>query len=65
MQNLFSSEAILLPSRYRWAHAFRDNEFHTAVDTNNGTEAQTKLLKYKYMRKQRAGTLSAFVPGLL
>jgi len=57
MQNLFSSEAILPPSRYRWALAFRDNELHTAVDT----EAQNKLLKYKYMPKQRAITFSALV----
>ena len=29
---------------------FRDGHvhlFHTAVDTNNGTEAQNKILKYK------------------
>ena len=32
-----------------------------AVDTNNGTEAQNKVLKYKYMPKRRASTLSAMV----
>ena len=36
-----------LPLKQRWARAYRDNEFHAAVDTNNGTEAQNKVLKYK------------------
>jgi len=31
------------------------------VDTNNGTEAQNKLLKYKYMPWRKADTLSAFI----
>ena len=53
--------AMSLPLKQRWAHAYRDNEFYAAVDTNNGTEAQNKVLKYKYMPKQRASTLSALV----
>ena len=57
--------AMSLPLKQRWARAYRDNEFHAAVDTNNGTEAQNKVLKYKYMPKQRASTLSALVSLLV
>ena len=57
--------AMSLPLKQRWACAYRDNEFHAAVDTNNGTEAQNKVLKYKYMPKQRASTLSALVSLLV
>ena len=43
----------------RWARAFRDNDYHGAVDTNNGTEAQNKLFKYSFLpRKRRQTTLS-------
>ena len=35
------------------------------MDTNNGTEAQNKILKYKYMPKTRASTLSALVTLLV
>ena len=31
---------------------------HVAVDTNNGVEAQNKLLKYKFMPRRRHLTLS-------
>ena len=33
----------------RWARAYRDPTYHATVDTNNGVEAQTKLLKHSYM----------------
>ena len=36
-----------------------------ALDTSNGTEAQNKVLKYKYMPKHRASTLSALVSLLV
>ena len=55
---------MFLPLKQRW-RAYRDNEFHAAVDTNNGTEAQNKVLKHKYMPKERASTLSALVPLLV
>ena len=42
----------------RWARAYRDNSYHAAVDTNNGVEAQNKLLKYKFMPRRRHLTLS-------
>ena len=42
----------------RWSRAYRDDTYHAAIDTNNGTEAQNKLLKYSYMPKQRSMTLS-------
>ena len=54
-----------LPLKQRWARAYKDDEFHAAVDTNNVTEAQNKVLKYKYMPKQRASTLSALVSLLV
>ena len=34
---------------------------HAGIDTNNGTEAQNKLLKYSYMPKQKTMTLSEIV----
>lgn len=42
----------------RWSCAYRDDTYHAAIDTNNGTEAQNKLLKYSYMPKQKSMTLS-------
>ena len=33
----------------RWSRAYRDDEYHAAVDTSNGVEAQNKLLKYNYL----------------
>ena len=42
----------------RWSRAYRDDTYHAAIDTNNGTEAQNKLLKYSYMPKQKSMTLS-------
>ena len=46
----------------RWAWAYRDNNYHAAIDTNNGTEAQNRLFKYSFLprRKQKA-TLSSTV----
>ena len=38
----------------RWAHAYRDLDFHRSVDTNNGTEALNKVLKYGYLPKRRS-----------
>lgn len=43
----------------KWARAYRDREYHAAVDTNNGTEALNKSLKYSYLPKRRSMTLSA------
>ena len=34
-------------------------EYHAAVNTNNGTEAQNKVLKYSYLPKKRTMTLSS------
>ena len=41
-----------------WVRAFRDREFHAAVNTNNGTEALNKLLKYNFL-PWKCMTLSA------
>ena len=35
----------------RWARAFRD-DYHAAVNTNNGNEALNKVLKYIYQEKK-------------
>lgn len=41
---------------------FRDEEFHAAVDTSNGVEAQNKLLKYNYLpHGKRKITLSNII----
>ena len=42
-----------------WARAFRDRDFHAAVNTNNGTETLNKLLKYNFLPRKKAMTLSA------
>ncbi len=42
----------------RWARAFRDTQYHAAVNTNNAVEAQNKLLKYTYMPRKKNITLS-------
>ena len=31
-----------------WAHVYRDEVYHAAVDTNNGVESQNKMLKYNF-----------------
>ena len=41
-----------------WARAYRDREYHAAVNTNNGTESQNKVLKYSYLPKKKTMTLS-------
>ena len=43
----------------KWARAFRDQEYHAAVDTNNGVEAHNKALKYSYLPKRKSTMLSA------
>ena len=42
-----------------WARVYRDNRFYAAVNTNNGTESLNKLLKYSYLPRKKAMTLSA------
>lgn len=43
----------------RWARAYRDEKYHAAIDTNNGTEAQNKLFKYSFLpQKKYTATLS-------
>ena len=56
----------------RWARTYRDDQYHAAVETNNGTEAMNKLMKYRYLPRQKNITLSnltskiveEFVPAL-
>lgn len=56
----------------RWARVYRDDQYHAAVETNNGTEAMNKLMKYRYLPRRKNITLSTvtstiveeFVPAL-
>ena len=45
----------------RWARAFRDDFYHRCVDTNNGVEAQNRVLKYTYLRHCSQSSLSQIV----
>ena len=47
-----------------WARAYRDREYHAAVNTNNGTEAQNKVLEYNYLPKKTM-TLSSIATILV
>ena len=50
----------------RWGRAYRDNIFHECINTNNGTEALNKALKYTYLpRGQRSINLSKIVTLLV
>jgi len=49
----------------RWARVYRQNSFHAAVETNNGVEAQNKVLKYSYLPHRRNITLSCLVEILI
>lgn len=50
----------------RWARAFRDDEYHAAVNTNNGVEALNKVLKYSFLPRQaKAKSLSALITVLV
>ncbi len=42
----------------RWARAFRDSTYHAAVETNNGTEALNRALKYAYLPRKTSLTLT-------
>ena len=42
----------------RWARVYRDDQYHAAVETNNGTEAMNKLMKYRYLPRRKNITLS-------
>ena len=45
----------------RWARAYRDQTFHNCINTNNGTEALNKALKYTYLpRAKRSTNLSGY-----
>ena len=50
----------------RWARAFRDDEYHAAVNTNNGVEALNRVLKYSFLpRRKKATSLSGLVEAYL
>ena len=49
----------------KWVKVFRDQEYHAAVDANNGAEALHKTLKYSYLPKQRSMTLSSIAKLLV
>ena len=43
------------------AHAYHDEVYHAAVDTNNGVESQNKMLKYNFLPRNTRLTLSRLV----
>ena len=45
----------------RWARTFRDSSYHAAVETNNGTEALNRVLKYSYLPRKASLTLTGIV----
>lgn len=50
----------------RWARAFRDDEYHAAVNTNNGVEALNRVLKYSFLpRRKKATSLSGLITVLV
>ena len=49
----------------KWARAYRDDTYHAAVNTNNGAEAMNKLLKYKFLPRQKNLTLSFLIIKLI
>ena len=50
----------------RWARAYRDGEYHAAVNTNNVVEAQNKLLMYRFLpRSKQKATLSSTLTILI
>ena len=44
------SEKVWLSCSKRWCHTFRVQQAVNIVNTNNGIEAQNKVLKYSYLR---------------
>lgn len=61
MEKRHHSNILLLQ---RWARAYRDTVYHAAIETNNGTEALNRLLKYKYLPKQKHMTLSHIINNI-
>ena len=50
----------------KWARAYGDQNFHECINTNNGTEALTKALKYTYLpRAKRSMNLSGIATLLI
>ena len=41
-----------------WARSYRDQTYHSAVNTTNGVESQNKLLKYSYLPRRKNITIS-------
>ena len=53
-------------SLQRWARAFRDDEYHATVNTNNGVEALNRVLKYSFLpRQKKAISLSGLITILV
>ena len=49
----------------RWARYYRDDKYYGAMDTNNGTEALNKALKYSFLPRKRSMTLTGLVRLLI
>lgn len=50
-----------IPILQLWVRAFRDREFHFAVNTNNGTESLNKVFKYHYLPRKKKMMLSSII----
>lgn len=40
--------STLSTSSNRWTHAYHDQSYHAAINTNNGVELLNKVLQYNY-----------------
>ena len=49
----------------KWAQAYSDDTYHAAINTNNGAKTMNKLLKYKFLPRQKTLTLSFLIIKLI
>ena len=49
----------------RWARAFRSQEYHAAVNTNNGSESLNKVLKYSFLPRKKTMNMTSLITLLI
>ena len=54
-----------LPHKMKWTQAFFDTKFSFVIRTNNGIEAQNKLIKYSYLKLHVDKSLCGVLDTLL
>jgi hypothetical protein len=65
LQKLSSSSFELIVTFFHYFHyaqGYRQDRFNVSVNTNNGIERQNLSLKYKYLDKKKARSLSQLIP---